>query len=66
MENKLMTCKKCGSTNFQFRWKYLEEDVMKLILCHDGIGFRMEDSIIKCSGCGFESPYEEEDFTEVK
>lgn len=62
-----MKCKKCGGTSFSFRWDYNEDDEINLFMGHDGIGFQLEDSIIKCNKCGKESLYEEEDFitTEV-
>ena len=66
-KRRTMKCKKCGGTSFSFRWDYDEDDEMKLYMCHDGMGFELTDSIIRCDKCGKESPYEQEEFitTEV-
>ena len=66
-KRRIMKCKKCGGTSFSFRWDYDEDEEMSLYMCHDGMGFQLTDSIIKCDKCGKESPYEQEEFitTEV-
>lgn len=62
---RIMRCKKCGGTNFSFRWEYDKDEEMNLYLFNDGFGFRLEDAIVKCESCGTESLYEEEDFIET-
>ena len=66
-KRRTMKCKKCGGTSFSFRWDYDEDEEMGLYMCHDGMGFQLTDSIIRCDKCGKESPYEQEEFitTEV-
>jgi len=66
-KRRIMKCKECGGTSFSFRWDYNEDEEMTLYMCHDGMGFQLTDSIIKCDKCGKESPYEQEEFitTEV-
>src|SRR6056297_4214213 len=66
-KRRIMKCKKCGGTSFSFRWDYDEDYEMDLYMCHDGMGFQLIDSIIKCDKCGKESQYEQEEFitTEV-
>lgn len=59
---RTMKCKECGGTAFKFRWEYDEEREMAYYLCHDGMGFQLNDAIITCAKCGKESPYEQEDF----
>ena len=66
-KRRIMKCKKCGGTSFSFRWDYDEDDEMNSYMCHDGMGFQLTDSIIRCDKCKKESPYEQEEFitTEV-
>lgn len=56
----------CGNDSFCFRWETnsLEQE-HALMYCHDGYGFQLEDAIIKCSKCGKESPYEQEEFLKM-
>ena len=62
-----MTCKKCGGTAFEFRWVTESyDDAICKSLCHDGWGYEVKISIVKCLGCGEESPYEEENFLAIK
>ena len=63
---RIMKCKKCGGNSFSFRWKYYEKDRLRLIFCHDGVGYQLTDAIVRCDKCGIESEYEEEDFITTK
>jgi len=59
-----LVCKKCGGDSFRMRWPYeTESDLTKLVFCHDGFGYTANDSIITCSKCGAEAPWEYDDFT---
>ena len=66
-KEKVMLCKNCGGNAFSFKWVIKnEKHRLALMFCHDGIGFQLTDSIIKCAKCGKESEYELEDFLEIK
>jgi len=62
-----LICKKCGGDSFSFVWRFKDEsEEYRAYFCHDGIGFELEDAIIKCVKCGTEAQYEEEDFLLIK
>ena len=62
-----LSCKKCGGTTFSFKWvTKSHDDMLRKALCHDGWGYMLEDSIVKCVSCGMETPYQDEIFLELR
>ena len=67
MKRKRMTCKKCKGNSFSFEWKFKNErEEASAYFAHDGWGFQLEDSTIKCDTCGTSSEYEKENFIVVE
>ena len=51
MIERILTCPKCKGTSFTIKMKYKQEDEMRLLMCHDGYGFQMEEAIWECNKC---------------
>ena len=47
-----LICRNCGGKSFSFQMKYNKKEETRLLLCHDGYGFQMEDAFWKCNKCG--------------
>ena len=54
-EIKQLTCEKCKGSQFSLQMRYKKDDEMRLLLCHDGYGFQLEDAFWKCVKCGKET-----------
>ena len=62
-----LMCKKCKGTAWEIRWVTEScDDKISKAFCHDGFGYEIDTSIIKCLGCGVESPFEDEVFLELR